>query len=153
MEDPGRGSRGDGNSPAGELIRYLLSTSPMGTDSGKRSAGVLIVIWRKRSAGLYLSREPTPGSSRYPSAPVSDVQSELEDSDTRPQPPVDFICLLSSPQLGFFLHLLLRNPPVGTGKTLSSLPLIAWFFIRGLEAVQVSSHTCLPRIDHRTNHW
>jgi hypothetical protein len=39
------------------------------------------------------------------------------------------VCLLSSPQLGFFLQLLLRNPPVGTGNTLSSLPLIARFFL------------------------
>jgi hypothetical protein len=42
-----------------------------------------------------LSRDPTPASSAYHSAPVStpvsdvrsDVASELEDSDTQPQPP------------------------------------------------------------------
>jgi hypothetical protein len=32
-------------------------------------------------------------------------------------------CLLSSPQLGFFLHLLLRNPGLGRENTLSALPL------------------------------
>jgi hypothetical protein len=40
-----------------------------------------------------------------------------------------YVCLLSSPQPGFFLHLLLRNPRTGTGNTLSSLPLVTLILI------------------------
>jgi hypothetical protein len=51
----------------------------------------------------YLSREPTPESTLYPSDPISDVQSEvqseLEDSDTPPPPPEseDELCVISCP--------------------------------------------------------
>jgi hypothetical protein len=71
--------------------------------------------------------EPFPGSMMTPTVFLSawnGISSAA--SVTHPWSSVwSFMkCLLSGPKLGFFLHLLLRNPPAGMGNTLFTLPLI-----------------------------
>jgi hypothetical protein len=67
------------------------------------------------------AREVRNYSVRHGEMAVRSVQARVEveglgEHEATVRKDATLVCLLSSPQLGFFLHLLLRNPQTGTRK-------------------------------------